>query len=105
MRRRRGSPSLRNRSPLRWVILSGERSPCAAPVSPSTSSAINRSAVKPILQCIAQFDGSSGSAAIAVAAAMAAGPATAKTFNLTFAAPQGEHMTPLRGAKDTAGPV
>lgn len=31
-------------------------------------------------------------ASIAVAAAMAAGPAAAKTFNLTFAAPQGEHM-------------
>ena len=31
-------------------------------------------------------------ASFAVAAAMVAGPATAKTYNLTFAAPQGEHM-------------
>lgn len=30
---------------------------------------------------------------IAVAAALVAGPAAGKTFNLTFAAPQGEHMT------------
>src|SRR6202790_394538 len=39
----------RSRYPLRWVIRSAVRSPCAAPVRLSTSSSIRRCAAKPII--------------------------------------------------------
>src|SRR5271155_3047915 len=39
----------RSRYPLRWLRRSGRRSPCAAPVTPSTSSSISRCAAKPTI--------------------------------------------------------
>jgi Transposase, Mutator family len=46
---RRGSPTVGRRNPLRWFTRAGVRPPGAAPYKPSTTSAIRRSATKPII--------------------------------------------------------
>ena len=46
---RRGSPTVGRRNPMRWFRRAGVRSPRAAPYKPSTTSAIRRSATKPII--------------------------------------------------------